>query len=221
MSETPQLYCHFCDTLKTIDRFQEPIPNETEFRICENCQMYSKPKKFTTFYFYFLLVIYGFNSNSSYRCGGCMRSESWKMLLGNLIFILGVPHAIYQLCRAYLGDAVTGKFKGLDKGNLKAARGNVEGALVQYEAILERVPHSAGIKYNLGLALLAKGDIPHAIQVFELALEDCSNYAPAYQQLVNLYEKTGETQKLDDLNQIWGVPQDEALPEPANRLTEP
>ena len=203
MPETPQRYCHFCDSLKTIDGTLEPIANEAEFRICESCGMYSRPKKFTTFYFYFLLVVWGFNSNSSYRCGGCMRGEAWKMLLGNFIFILGLPFAIYQLIRAYAGDTVTGKFKGLDKGNVKARAGNIDAALEQYEAILERVPWSAGVKYNLGLALIQKQDLVHATQILEMALEDCANYSPAYQHLCGLYEHQGETGKLTAIKQIW------------------
>lgn len=209
MPQTPQVYCHFCDSLRTVEYRSDPIVNETEFRICDNCRMYSKPQKFTTFYFYFLLFIYGFSSDSSWKCGGCMRGEAWKMFFGNLLFVLGVPFAIYQLTRAYMGDAVTGKFKGLDKGNLKAAQGDVEGALAQYEAILEHVPYSAGVKYNLGIALLAKGDLEHAAQVFELALDDCANYTPAYGRLAELYQKLGETEKLEQLNEIWDVqPQD-------------
>ncbi len=203
MPKSPQLYCHFCDSLSTIDPLNDPIKNEKDFKICEECGMYSKPQKFTIFYFYFLLVVYGWWSKATWRCPACMRGEAWKMLFGNLIFVLGVPTAIIQLIRAYGSDAVSGTFKGLNSGNLKARKGDVVGALKNYRAILDRVPYSAGVKYNLGSALLRQGDQQRAADTFELALEDCSNYAPAYQQLKVLYPQLGETVRLKELDKMW------------------
>jgi len=203
MPESPQLYCQFCDTLVTTDPTAEPIAKESEFKICEECGMYSRPRKFTIFYFYFLLVIYGWWSDTTWRCPACMRGEAWKMLFGNLIFLLGVPVAITQLIRSYGGDKVLGKFKGLDTGNLKARKGNVNGALQHYETIMERVPYAAGIKYNLATALLGTGEQEKAAQVYELALDDCSNYAPAYHQLRALYEQLGRKAELAELDRIW------------------
>ena len=203
MKESPQLYCHFCDSLITIDSSEQPVKKEESFKICEECGMYSRPQKFTIFYFYFLLVVYGWWSKATWRCPACMRGEAWKMFFGNLLFVLGVPVAVVQLYRSYTGDAIGGTFKGLDTGNIRAKNGNVSGALEQYRQILDRVPYSAGVKYNLGMALLLQGDHERAAQTFELALEDCSNYVPAAGQLRMLYEKLGEAEKLKALNRVW------------------
>jgi tetratricopeptide (TPR) repeat protein len=166
--------------------------------------MYSQPTKFTIFYFYFLLVVYGWWSKQTWRCKGCMRGEAWKMFFGNLLFVLGVPVAIVQLLRCYSGSVVGGVFRGLDAANLKARKGDVVGALTGYKAILERVPHSAGIKYNLALALLQQGDERRAAETFELALTDCVNYAPAYRVLSGLYAKLGDQARLKELQEMWG-----------------
>jgi hypothetical protein len=198
--ESPQISCQFCHCVATVEGAR---PEEKQYRLCDECGRYSKPRQFTIFYFYFLLVIYGWTSRSTWRCPGCMRKEAWKMLFGNLIFVLGVPVAITQLIRSYGSDQVLGKFKGLDTGNLKARRGNVNGALQQYEAIMDRVPYAAGIKYNLATALLASGDPEKAAQVYELALDDCSNYAPAYQQLRALYAQLGRKAELVELERMW------------------
>lgn len=206
MPRSPQVYCHFCDSLTTIEETETLVKNEHVFKICEECGMYSQPRKFTIFYFYFLLVIYGWWSKATWRCPVCMRKEAWKMLFGNLPFVLGVPVAITQLTRCYTSDAVSGAFKGLDTGNIRARNGNVVGALDLYRRILERVPHSAGVKYNLGMALLAQGDRERAADTFELALEDCSNYVPAYHQLKSLYLQLGETERLEELERIWSPP---------------
>ena len=202
MEITPQLYCSFCDTLSTVGNAASTPPGEKDLRICEECGMFSKPRKFTIFYFYFLLIIYGFHQRTTWRCPACMRGEAWKMLFGNLIFILGVPVAIVQLIRSY-GGSVAGKFAGLDSANIKAKKGQPAKALAQYTEILKRVPHSAGLNYNIGRSLLEqKPEL--AMDSFELALRDCSNYAPAANMLVHCYEQAGETEKLAQLQTVWG-----------------
>ena len=133
------------------------------------------------------------------------------MLFGNLLFVIGVPVAVVQLCRSYGGAIGIGPFAGLDTANINAQKGNVIPALDGYRAILDRVPHSAGVKYNLGLALMNQNEIERAAETFRLALDDCSNYAPAYHSLAECYQRLGETDKLAELNRIWGV-----VPEPAD-----
>ncbi len=213
MPRSPQLYCHFCDSLTTPEATGVRNGSEHAFKICEECGMYSHPRKFTIFYFYFLLVFYGWWSKETWRCPACMREEAWKMFLGNLPFLLGVPVAVAQLVRCYGGDVVGGAFKGLDTGNIRARNGNLGGALDLYRGILERVSHSAGVKYNLGMALLAQGDKQRAAETFEFALDDCSNYAPAYHQLRPLYEELGETERLKELDRIWSTAEEDE-PEP-------
>ncbi|MGC1276436.1 MAG: hypothetical protein WBC44_22260 [Planctomycetaceae bacterium] len=65
------------------------------------------------------------------------------------------------------------------------------------------------MKYNLGLALLKEGDKRRAAETFGLALEDCANYAPAYQQLRGLYVQLGEHEKLAELKAQWEEPEEE------------
>ena len=216
MPSTPQLFCHFCNTLSTVDPTAEPAPGEERLRLCDECGMFSQPRKFSVFYFYFLLVVYGWTHRTTWRCPGCMRGDAWKMLFGNLPFLLGVPVALTQLSRCYAGNVVGGAFSGLDRANLKARAGDLRGALDGYRRILERVPHSAGLKYNLGLALAKQADTQRAADMFELALEDCANYAPAYQALSRCCEQLGDTARLAALKAIW---EDEPEPESATAPT--
>lgn len=206
MPSTPQVYCQFCQTLSTSGGSAEPVAGEQHFRLCEQCGMYSKPRKFTIFYFYFLLVVYGFWSKSTWRCPGCMRGEAWKMFFGNLVFVLGAPVAIVQLFRAYGFTDISGPFKGLDRANLLARKGDFLRALEQYREIQSRAPNCAGLNYNLGLALLTQGEKQQAAEAFAVALADCANYTPAYQLLKGLYAELGEAQKLQALETRWGQP---------------
>lgn len=213
MERTPQLYCHFCDTLTTVTD-PELAHQETDLRLCEECGMFSKPRKFTIFYFWCLLVVYGWKSASTYRCPACMRGEAWKMFFGNLVFLIGLPVAVVQLIRSYGGGIKSGPFAGLDAANMKAREGQLAEALGTYREILGRVPQSAGLKYNIGLALMQQQDIARAAESFRLSLEDCSNYAPAYGALCECYHLLGETQKLEALQKQWGQPDEE---EPLSR----
>lgn len=220
MQETPQLFCTYCDTLTTTHPNQDTPPNEKTFKICEECGMFSQPKKFTIFYFYFLVVIYGFRQSTTWRCPACMRGEAWKMFFGNLIFILGVPISIIQLVRSY-GGTVTGKFAGLDNANIKAKSGKAAKALEQYQKIAEKVPCSAGLKYNIGISLLEQNP-EMAAATFEMALSDCCNYWPAANALGHCYEQIGAKDKLVDLHRIWGIEEEkeEAAPVPKQPATE-
>ncbi len=208
MEETPQAYCHFCETLSTVEQ-RGGFPNEHEFGLCEECQMFSKPRKFTIFYFYFLVVVYGWHSNVTHRCPGCMRGDAWKMLFGNLPFLLGVPTAIVQLFRCYGGKITGSMAAGLDDANLKARKGDVLAALQGYGRILEQVPWAAGIKYNVALALLQQNEIERAAESLRLTFKDCANYAPAYPLLVGCYEELGEQDRLAELRRIWDDSEDE------------
>jgi hypothetical protein len=204
MPHTPQLYCQFCNTLMTVDDPKAVPAGERPLRLCDSCGMFSRPRKFTVFYFYFLLVVYGWRQQITWRCPACMRGDAWKMLFGNLLFVLGVPVAIAQLIRSYGGDIAGGPFSGLDTANIKARKGDFAGAIAKYRAILANVRHSAGIKYNIGLGLL-KEQPQLAAESFEGALQDCANYQPAFQALLRCYQTLGEQRKLQALKQMWDV----------------
>lgn len=207
MPETPQIFCPYCQALSFAGESERNV-RAADYRICDECGMFSKPRRFTIFYFYFLLVVYGWQTRTTWRCPACMRPDAWKMLAGNLPFVLGVPVAATQLVRAYGGGAGGGPFAGLDAGNRAARAGNFSLAIAKYREILERQGHAAGVKYNLGLALLNQKDMRRATEAFEISLADCANYVPAYYQLRGLYTELGEEAKLARLTAMWGEAED-------------
>ena len=50
LPETPQVYCEVCDSLFTTDAPAEQQSLEQQYRICDECGMYSQPRKFTNFF---------------------------------------------------------------------------------------------------------------------------------------------------------------------------
>ena len=214
MPETPQVYCNFCSSLSTDD--QTPPQREDKHSLCDECGMYSQPSKFTVFYFYFLLVVYGWRSRSKFCCKACMRKDAWKMLFGNLPFILGVPVALTQLVRAYSGGrAVEGAFAGLNAANVAARKENWDKATEGYRRVLEEVGVSAGVKYNLGAALRKAGRDEQAARAFELSLKDCANYTPAYAHLRELLPAIGESDRLAELAKQWDDAEAQGVEDPA------
>ncbi|QEG20481.1 tetratricopeptide repeat protein [Mariniblastus fucicola] len=200
-ADTPQCYCDYCQTLFTIrDRSSHreleaaTLDQELEkkYRMCDECGMYSYPRQFTIFYFIFLVYFIHWTSSKTVRCPGCMRWEAWKMLVGNLFGLLGLPVAVVQLFRSYRGRIEKGPLKGLDDANILANRGKIDRALDRYDALMDNLPINAGIKYNIGSGLLTKGDVPHAEAMFLLSLEDCSNFAPSLSGLLFCYQSLGK-----------------------------
>ncbi len=202
--ETPQIYCNFCDTIATVQG--TPPKHEPAHALCDDCGYFSRPREFSTFYFYFLLVIYGWRQGKRYVCPGCMRGEAWKMLFLNLPFLLGVPFALIQLFRVYFSDRIGWKssFAGLDAANVKARKGKWEPAIRSYVEICRSVSDYSGIRYNAGLALLAKGDAVAAATQFENALALCCNHAPSYNNACTCLEQSGQTGRLGELRTLWG-----------------
>ena len=217
MPETPQLFCPFCEALSNTATAGDPPGWEKLHRLCDECGYFSAPKKFTVFYFYFLLVVYGWSRRTTFRCPACMRPDAWKMLLGNAPFVLGLPVALTQLVRTYGSDLAGGPYQGLDAGNKAARKGDFATAVAKYRAILERVGAGAGVKYNLGLALLGQGDEARAADTFRLSLQDCANYGPAATRLRPLLESLGRHDELAELKRQW----DDADDDPADDGAEP
>ncbi|MEM8680941.1 MAG: hypothetical protein AAGF97_16470, partial [Planctomycetota bacterium] len=209
---SPEVHCEFCHTTWPADPTDQSQTKAMKpYRLCDECGMYSKPRRFTIFYFYFLLVVYGFSSRPTWRCPACMRGEAWKMLFGNLLFVIGVPVAIVQLVRAYGGTDVGGPLPGLDAANLKARNQRLEHAIADYHKILEAQPVSSGVKYNIGLAFLHNEDLEGAAKMLEYSLKDCDNFAPAAVALAGCYERLDNPTQLSELKRKWNA---EESPEP-------
>ena len=219
-ADSPQCYCDFCETLFTIrdQHASQAIEAssldrtlEAKYRMCEECGMYSYPRKFTKFYFIFLVYFIHWTSDKTVRCPACMRIEAWKMLFGNVFGLLGLPVALVQLFRSYRGKIEKGPLKGLDDANILANRGKIDRALDRYDALMDNLPINAGIKYNIGSGLLTKGDVPHAETMFLMSLEDCSNFAPSLSGLHFCYSSLDKKKEREQLEFQMGIEADMAL----------
>jgi hypothetical protein len=200
-ADSPQFYCRSCDTVVT--EGVDGAADERHFHHCESCGFYARPSEFTIACFMFLLVAFAWSSKRVRLCHACVRPEAWKMLLGNLPFLLLVPVAIIQVIRAHFGGAARSEvFAGLDGANRFARRGRVLEAAAAYDRIHGRAGAAAGIRFNHGLAQLRVDDVREAADRFEAALRDCANYEPAAEALVECCRHLETPARLEALQRL-------------------
>ena len=70
---SPQCYCRHCQTLFTGENESdsELVAVECDYGICERCQMYSRPRNFTVFFFYFVVYFGGVHHKNIRCCPAC------------------------------------------------------------------------------------------------------------------------------------------------------
>lgn len=212
---SPVTYCPWCRTLFESEALHG-APEPKIWRgmgLCDRCGLYATPRQFTVFYFWFVVVAYGFSYRKSCMCHTCMRGEAWKMLAANLIFILGVPTALTQLIRAYfMGSAFNAEFKGLDTANgltQKNYPDKARAAVEIYREIEARARCSPGVLYNHALALKIACQYKASADKLEQCLRECSNYFPAFVQLIEVYRLTKEPEKAEALVSAWSPQEQE------------
>lgn len=188
--ESLEVYCPFCDT---VSNATVPAMEQEKIRVCDSCGYFSMPRTITCFYFYFLLVVYGFHSQQKHMCSPCMRREGWKMLAGNSLFVLGVPVALTQLGRAYFGGtALGGTYRGLEGANVIARASQPEKAAERYAEIAARLGGSAVASFNAGVAFAAAQRVAEAQQAFEASLRTCANFGPGADRLAGILQSQGK-----------------------------
>ena len=91
---TRYVYCRYCESI--LDQSGSIVSAGDAYSACSECQMFGRVQGYTVFYFYFLLVVYGFSYGSRYLCDTCAVRTAQRALLLNLIFLLGIPSSIYM-----------------------------------------------------------------------------------------------------------------------------
>lgn len=178
---TAQIYCPHCQALATRPGGAVKGPkDEAHFRICPVCKLYAAPKNFRVGYVAFFVIAFVRSFGTVECCHACVRPHARGYFFKNLLTLVPMPLGLLQIMWAYLGGSrFSPAFKGLDEANGLSQQKQFDTALALYQAILQRVPVSAGIKYNCALTCLRRGDLARAEQFFLAALADCSNFIPA------------------------------------------
>lgn len=176
---TPYIYCRFCESLFTQDRNR--ITDGEHYRLCDTCGMFDRVQQYTEFYFYFFLVVYGFRYRQRSLCDGCAHRLFVRALLLNLLFVVGVPSAIWVKIKSLRKRDPA--FARLAKANaLSMSRRTME-AGVEYEAVLRQQPAHPGVLMDRAIAALHAGDQKQAKWLIQKSLAACNHYLPVLQML--------------------------------------
>lgn len=177
LEKTEYTYCRFCESIFSRDR----ITDGTHYRTCDVCGMFGHIQAYTEFYFYFLLIVYGFSYKRVYLCHGCADRLFWKALGLNLIFVIGIPSAIWVKLKSTMNRSH--KFEGLDKANSLARVGRSQEASQYFQQVFLKNPHHPAVLMNKGLGQLIGGDKSGAIASLQESLRACNHYLPVLRLL--------------------------------------
>ena len=197
---SPQVYCFFCDAILTGQG--DATGEERTYGLCHACGLFTQVRGFTAS-FYWLVLAY--RMGTKLLCGACERKEAWKMLLGNVPCLLGIPMSLGLLCRAYAASKSGPSYTGLDAANALVRRKRFEEAASAYELVAQRVLPTAGVRYNQGLAMFRAERWPEAALCLERSLSECGNFLPSARLLVECYERAGREAEAASLREKWGI----------------
>ncbi len=184
LKRTNYAYCRFCESI--IDWEGTRIINNGEtYRICDECGVFGHIKGYTEFYFYFLLLIYGYSSTRRHLCSTCASRLFWKMLAYNFIFIIGIVPSIYLKIRSMLGN--DRRYTQLTKANALARKGRYIEANSIFRIMMSH-GHHPGLLYNQALGHLNGDNVKGMFEYLDRSLDCCANYEPTLRLIHNVNE---------------------------------
>ena len=179
LNRSSYIYCRFCETV--FRETQTAITRGDNYRVCDECQMFDRVKGYTEFYFYFLLVVYGYSYQRRHLCDNCAGNLFVKMLLVNFIFLLGIIPSLCVKIKSMMGRDP--ELKQLARANALARKGKYEKAAGFYEQLHQSYTEHPGLLMNQGIGHLKGNDLAGASTYFKRSLTACSNYLPTLRLL--------------------------------------
>jgi hypothetical protein len=191
LERTTYVYCPYCASITNYS--QQIVSNSDTYDVCDECNMYDRVRGYTVFHFYFLLVVYGYSVKRRFVCDTCATSLAQRALLLNLIFILGIPSAIYMWIKAQTGRDPY--FKDLAKANKLARKGKYQEADEIYERLFSLYPEHPGLLMNKALGHLHGKDGNGGVAFLTRSLKACANYIPSIQFIQRMRQAAAQPVK--------------------------
>jgi hypothetical protein len=182
LDRSSYVHCRYCESL--LDRDSQVVHRGDRYRVCDECAMFDRVKGYTEFYFYFLVVVYGFSSKRRHVCDRCAGRIFIKTLLINLIFILGIIPSIVIKIRSLIGREQA--FKKLPAANALAIKGRYAQADPMYLELMQAHPAHPGLLLNQAVGHLNGRDTDQGVALLRQSLRSCANYRPALQLVAAL-----------------------------------
>jgi len=189
LDETTYFYCPYCQNL--YGRDHELVDDGEKHKTCEECGMFDRVKTYTEFYFYFLVVFGGISYKRRHMCANCAGRMFWKMLLLNLIFVVGIIPSFYVLIKSMTGRDQ--RMKDLTRANRLAMKGRYPEAAPLYQEIHVAVPNHPGVLLNEAIGAMNLGDMDQTASLLERSMQSCANYQPTI-DLIGELQAVAETE---------------------------
>lgn len=184
------IFCYYCSSI--FNEGGQLITNGDSYRICEECAMFDRVKSYTEFYFYFLLVVYGWSSQKRHVCDQCAHGMFLKTLAANAIFLIGVPNAISIKIRSMSGRDPN--LKELARANALALKGKIDEAIPIYRQQHDNYQGHPGLLYNEAIGYLIAGREDDGVKMLEASMKLCSNYWPTLQLVQGSDDQEGKAE---------------------------
>jgi hypothetical protein len=188
LDRSSHVYCRYCETV--FQEGGEAVTRGALYRVCEGCGMFDRIRPYTEFYFYFLLVVYGFSYSTRHVCDNCAHRIFLKTFFCNLIFLLGLPSSIYVKIRSLSGRDPY--WKELARANALSRKGRYQEADVLFSQLQMRYADHPGLLMNEGIGHLCGNDGNGAVACFQRTLRSCPNYLPVLRLMHQLQEAAGQ-----------------------------
>ena len=143
--------------------------------------MFDRIQKYPEFYFYFFLIIYGFRYKQRFLCDSCAHDLFLKTFGLNLLFLIGVPTAIWVKIKSLTGR--DSQFEILAKANSLARGGRYQEAKPHFDIVLRSQSDHPAVLMNQALGHLAAGDQSGAVSVLKKSASACNHYIPVLRML--------------------------------------
>ncbi len=190
LDSTRNIYCRYCESVFT--GHDQIVTNGDDHRHCDECNMFDRVRGFTEFYFYFLLIIYGFSSNRRFLCDDCALKMTRKMFFINFIFVLGLFPTIYN--RIKIASGKKEELKKLAQANNLAKKGKFTEASEIYEQISGTFENHPGILQNQAIAAAITTEEAQMGTYLMRALKSCSNYGPTMNTMRQIQQAANKAQ---------------------------
>ena len=177
-------FCRFCGSI--FNNSHQIVSNGDVYQICDECNMYDRVRGYSVFTFYFLVIFYGYSLKRRFVCDTCATKLAQRTLLINLLFLLGVPSAIYMWIKAQTGREP--HFQELAKANKLARKGNYQEADEIYDRLFAQFPDHPGLLMNKGLGHLHGKDGSGGTGFLGRSVRSCANYLPSIQIIHNIQQ---------------------------------
>ncbi len=172
---TSYVYCRYCESI--IKYSGEIVTPGDAYRICDECGMFDRVRGYTLFHFYFLLVTNSYSVRRFHVCDNCALRIARGALLRNLLFIFGVPSAIYMWLKAFTGRDKS--LQALAKANALARKGKFKEADEIYVQFSGPYPEHPALLRNRSLGHLYGNNLNAAMSLLSRSLKSCNNYLPS------------------------------------------